>query len=70
MALLLLAGFGRGGSGSGSGSGGGRGRRPPGLRGKDIGLYYASLSKRKSRQDEEKNVSHLLLLVFSLNSSN
>ncbi|XP_063701150.1 ATP-dependent DNA/RNA helicase DHX36-like [Culicoides brevitarsis] len=34
--------------------GGGRGGHPAGLRGRDIGLYYASMSKQRREEDEKR----------------
>lgn len=34
----------------------GRGRHPSGLKGKDIGLWYARQSKKKTKHDEIKQV--------------
>ena len=48
-------GTGRGGEGRGAGGGMRRGR-PPGLRGKEIGLYYAKRSKEKKKAEERNKV--------------
>ena len=37
----------------------GRGRHPPGLKGKEIGLFYAKRSKEKAAQDEKSKVRNL-----------
>ena len=38
--------------------GGGRGRPPPGLSGREIGLWYAKRSKQKKEEQERKQVVH------------
>lgn len=38
----------------GGGGGGGRGKHPSNLKGKDIGLWYASQKKRKNEEDESR----------------
>ena len=48
---------------SSSRSRGGRGGRPPGLRGKDIGLYYA----RKGREEKARREADPTLVSICLN---
>ncbi|XP_033644979.1 ATP-dependent DNA/RNA helicase DHX36-like [Asterias rubens] len=46
-----------GGRGRGQGRGGGGGRPPSGLKGRDLGMWYAARSQAKKRDDEIKNRS-------------
>ena len=49
-------GRGRGGGGGGRG-GGGRERPPPGLKGREIGMWYAQRSKEQTKEKEKQQVS-------------
>ena len=47
----------------GGGRGGGRGRRPAGLSGKEIGMYYKQLSQKKKAEREKNEVRPYELLT-------
>ena len=47
---------GRGRGGPNRGGGRGRGGRPPGLRGKEIGMYYRQQSITKKKEQERRDV--------------
>ena len=53
-----------------SGSGGARGRgRPPGLRGKDIGMYYARMGRAKRASKDRAQVFSQGLKFYNLTES-
>lgn len=53
---------GRGKDGGGTGAGGGGGGHPPGLSGREIGMFYARGSKRKKEEREKTSVCLFVVL--------
>ena len=57
---------GRGGGGGGEGrGGGGRGGHPSGLKGKDIGLFYAKRGKERKVARERNEVQMQIIIIIS-----
>lgn len=59
--------YGRRGHGPNTGHRGGRGRgrgRPPGLSGRDIGMYYRDLGIKKKKEKEKNEVVQMTCIII------